>query len=231
MAGADAQRHAPHRRRRPVLRQSWPVAGRSAPSSASASMSCCSTPARSITRWSINGTRLGIDFGAIEAVVLSHGHWDHAGGLLKAFELMRAAAPGRARADLPASRHVRRARPAQPDGGILPMAAGADTGRTGTGRRRSPRSPTSRNSCSTACSIVSGEIPRVTAYETGLANQVRRTASGDWEAGPAADGRALPRRRGEGQGRRRVHRVLACRRGECADARARLLSRTRSCTR
>ena len=24
-----------------------------------------------------NGKRLGIDFGAIEAVVLSHGHWDH----------------------------------------------------------------------------------------------------------------------------------------------------------
>ena len=28
-----------------------------------------------------NGTRLGIDFGRIEAVVLSHGHWDHAGQL------------------------------------------------------------------------------------------------------------------------------------------------------
>src|SRR5579864_4103510 len=40
-----------------------------------------------------NGTRLGIDFGAIEAVVLSHGHWDHAGGLIKAFQLIRAAKP------------------------------------------------------------------------------------------------------------------------------------------
>src|SRR5262245_23881608 len=35
-----------------------------------------------------NGTRLGVDFGSIEAVVLSHGHWDHAGGLLMAFELV-----------------------------------------------------------------------------------------------------------------------------------------------
>jgi 7,8-dihydropterin-6-yl-methyl-4-(beta-D-ribofuranosyl)aminobenzene 5'-phosphate synthase len=42
-----------------------------------------------------NGTRLGIDFGAVEAAVLSHGHWDHGGGLLKAFELMRRAAPDR----------------------------------------------------------------------------------------------------------------------------------------
>ena len=44
-----------------------------------------------------NGTRLGIEFGAIEAVVLSHGHWDHGGGMLKAIELMRAAAPERRR--------------------------------------------------------------------------------------------------------------------------------------
>jgi 7,8-dihydropterin-6-yl-methyl-4-(beta-D-ribofuranosyl)aminobenzene 5'-phosphate synthase len=28
-----------------------------------------------------NGTRLGIDFGSVDAVVLSHGHWDYAGGL------------------------------------------------------------------------------------------------------------------------------------------------------
>jgi 7,8-dihydropterin-6-yl-methyl-4-(beta-D-ribofuranosyl)aminobenzene 5'-phosphate synthase len=27
-----------------------------------------------------NGARLGIDFAAVEGVVLSHGHWDHAGG-------------------------------------------------------------------------------------------------------------------------------------------------------
>src|SRR4029079_9686161 len=29
---------------------------------------------------------LGVDFASIEAVVLSHGHWDHAGGLLAALQ-------------------------------------------------------------------------------------------------------------------------------------------------
>jgi 7,8-dihydropterin-6-yl-methyl-4-(beta-D-ribofuranosyl)aminobenzene 5'-phosphate synthase len=42
-----------------------------------------------------NGTRLGVDFAAIEAMVLSHGHWDHAGGLPKAIEMTRAANGGR----------------------------------------------------------------------------------------------------------------------------------------
>ena len=99
-----------------------------------------------------NGTRLGIDFGAIEAVVLSHGHWDHGGGLLKAFELIRAAAPQRRtpiylHPGMFAERGQR-----QPDGGVLPAALLPIAGRTGAGRRRCRRSPTRRSSCSTACS-------------------------------------------------------------------------------
>ena len=38
-----------------------------------------------------NVARMGLNFGKIEAVVLSHGHFDHAEGLLKAIELIRRA--------------------------------------------------------------------------------------------------------------------------------------------
>ena len=40
-----------------------------------------------------NGTNLKIDFGAIDAMMLSHGHWDHAGGMLEAVRLIRAQRP------------------------------------------------------------------------------------------------------------------------------------------
>ena len=36
-----------------------------------------------------NARRMGLEFGRIEAVVLSHGHFDHSEGLLKAVELIR----------------------------------------------------------------------------------------------------------------------------------------------
>ena len=99
-----------------------------------------------------NGTRLGIEFGAIETVVLSHGHWDHAGGLLKAFQLMRKAAPERTapiylHPGMFAERGQR-----QPDGGVLPMAL-LPTPEELANAGRGPWSPTNHSSCSMACSI------------------------------------------------------------------------------
>src|SRR5689334_4128115 len=36
-----------------------------------------------------NVSRLGVDLGAVEAIVLSHGHWDHGGAMLRALQLVR----------------------------------------------------------------------------------------------------------------------------------------------
>jgi len=40
-----------------------------------------------------NVSRLGIDLGPVEAMVLSHGHWDHAGAMLRALQLERMLSP------------------------------------------------------------------------------------------------------------------------------------------
>jgi 7,8-dihydropterin-6-yl-methyl-4-(beta-D-ribofuranosyl)aminobenzene 5'-phosphate synthase len=130
-----------------------------------------------------NGTRLGIDFGAIEAVVLSHGHWDHGGGLLKAFELIRTAAPERGapiylHPGMFAERGQR-----QPDGGVLPtgLLPSLDELRTAGATPVVTNAP---QLLLDAMFYLSGEIPRVTTYEIGLQNHVRRNANGEWEADP-----------------------------------------------
>ena len=129
-----------------------------------------------------NGTRLGIDFGAVEAAVLSHGHWDHGGGLLKAFELMRRATPDRKvpiYCTLACSPNVDSASPmaACSDGTLPPPDELAGAGAT-------PVVTDAPQLLLDGMFYLSGEIPRVTAYETGLANHVRRNASGDWQPDP-----------------------------------------------
>ena len=43
-----------------------------------------------------NVERLGFDLGSVEAIVLSHGHWDHAGAMLRALEMIQLRNGGRA---------------------------------------------------------------------------------------------------------------------------------------
>ena len=129
-----------------------------------------------------NSVRLGVDFAAVEAVVLSHGHWDHAGGLPKALEMMRAANGGRR---TPCYLHpgmFRERGMRQPDGGVLPMdyipppegwaAMGAEPIVTAQPRMALD-----------GLFYVSGEIPRVTPYERGLPGQVARDSEdAPWES-------------------------------------------------
>ncbi len=131
-----------------------------------------------------NGVRLGIDFGAIGAVMLSHGHWDHAGGIPRALSLIVQANGGRA---VPLLLHPGMFRPRglrQPDGGVLPMQdipAPEEWAMLGA----EPVVTDAPQTCLDGRFFVSGEIPRITAYETGLAGQVCRPTDGaDWAADP-----------------------------------------------
>jgi len=128
-----------------------------------------------------NGTRLGVDFAAVEAAMLSHGHWDHAGGIPRALGMVQAANGARPVPLFlhPGMFHERGQR--QPDGGVLPMdniPSPADWARFGADPIVSDTSQT----CLDDLFFISGEIPRVTGYETGLPSQVRRAApDAPWE--------------------------------------------------
>jgi 7,8-dihydropterin-6-yl-methyl-4-(beta-D-ribofuranosyl)aminobenzene 5'-phosphate synthase len=125
-----------------------------------------------------NAARLGIDLGAVEALVLSHGHWDHCGGAPAALALA-------GRRDLPVYAHpgmFRRRGRRGPDGGVEPFepvptpeAMAARGGRTVA--TAEPRW------LDEGLFYVSGEIPRVTPYEHGMPNHVVQ-GPGGWEPDP-----------------------------------------------
>ncbi len=129
-----------------------------------------------------NTRQLGIDLTGVEALVLSHGHWDHAGGMLRAIDMIRS--DGRNR-DLPYYAHpdmFRERGRRLPDGGIFPMENVPSVAElTAHGARvvatREPQAVLN------GMFYVSGEIPRVTPFEKGLPGHCSRTEKG-WELDP-----------------------------------------------
>jgi 7,8-dihydropterin-6-yl-methyl-4-(beta-D-ribofuranosyl)aminobenzene 5'-phosphate synthase len=128
-----------------------------------------------------NVTRLGADLAPVEAIMLSHGHWDHAGAMLLALTMIRARNGGKeiafdAHPDMFHTRAVR-----TPNGGFRQMedVPGIDDLTAFGAKVTESREP---HALLDGMIHVSGEIPRVTAYERGYPGQVRRTADGqDWE--------------------------------------------------
>jgi 7,8-dihydropterin-6-yl-methyl-4-(beta-D-ribofuranosyl)aminobenzene 5'-phosphate synthase len=129
-----------------------------------------------------NGRLVKFDFGRVEAVVLSHGHFDHSEGLLKAAELIRAGNEGK---QVPLHVHpgafVKRA-DLLPDGMLLTLQDVHSREALEQAGLRLQESEQPEEICG-GTFFLSGEIPR-RSFEKGLENQVRLAASGRWEPDP-----------------------------------------------
>jgi 7,8-dihydropterin-6-yl-methyl-4-(beta-D-ribofuranosyl)aminobenzene 5'-phosphate synthase len=128
-----------------------------------------------------NVQRLGVDLAPVEAIVLSHGHWDHAGGMIRALDLIRGRNGGR---EIPYYAHpgMFRQRAAKlPNGGFRLMEDVPDPRALAMHGARvvattEPQYPLDGHF------FVSGEIPRVTSFERGLPGQHRLADDGvTWE--------------------------------------------------
>src|SRR5262249_34251332 len=114
-----------------------------------------------------------------DAVVLSHGHWDHAGGLLKAIQLIRDSAPGRS--PVPLHMHpgvfVQRGITRRL-GGVLPVKPVASVAELSSAGAE-PMLSVEEAFLIDGAFYLSGEIPRLTKFERGLAGHVRRSDDGE----------------------------------------------------
>ena len=131
-----------------------------------------------------NVDRIGFDMGAVDALVLSHGHWDHGGAMLRALEMIRLRNGNR---EVPTYMHpdMYRTRAMRtPDGAMhllddVPSAAALEQHGARVIHSSGPQVVVDD------LFYVSGEIPRVTAFESGLPAHFRRNADGsDWEPDP-----------------------------------------------
>ena len=131
-----------------------------------------------------NGDRLKIAFENVGEIVLSHGHWDHAGGLLEAINKIVSSNGGkRVTCHVNPGMFVTRALHF-PDGGYVSFKdVPSVEALTGAGA-------VVVNSVEPRLLVedlfyLSGEIPRVTPYERGLLSHVKKSEdSASWEPDP-----------------------------------------------
>jgi 7,8-dihydropterin-6-yl-methyl-4-(beta-D-ribofuranosyl)aminobenzene 5'-phosphate synthase len=138
-------------------------------------MSCirsCSMPAPRITL-ERNAPRLEVDFSTIDGIVLSHGHWDHAGGLPAAVRLARAANGNRSVSVFVHPDMFRQRAMTVASGAVLPIKAIPNPQQL-TDLGANVLSATEPQLLFDDFFWMSGEIPRVTSYEKGFSGHMPR---------------------------------------------------------
>jgi 7,8-dihydropterin-6-yl-methyl-4-(beta-D-ribofuranosyl)aminobenzene 5'-phosphate synthase len=131
-----------------------------------------------------NCTRLGVDLGAVESIVLSHGHWDHGGGMLKALDLIRARNGNRS---IPYYAHpdAFRSRARKLPTGQMLASKDVPNAETLTNHGAKVVCMRTAQTLLDGLFYLSGEIPRVTPFERGLAGHYQRAEDGsEWTPDP-----------------------------------------------
>ena len=131
-----------------------------------------------------NAVKLGIDWGEIDAIMLSHGHFDHTGAVLAALDAIR---NRKGRGGTPVYLHPRmfwRRGQTLPDGRVVVLE---DVPPPDLLREAGAEPVVTADPASLFDGLfhVSGEIARVTPFEVGLPGHVRRSDDGQrWEPDP-----------------------------------------------
>jgi 7,8-dihydropterin-6-yl-methyl-4-(beta-D-ribofuranosyl)aminobenzene 5'-phosphate synthase len=127
-----------------------------------------------------NAVRLGLDLGKIEAMMLSHGHWDHAGAMPRALQMITLANGGRS---VPTYMHpgMFASRAVLGPDGRLALMEDVPSERVLAGSGAELVVTTEEQSVLSESFYISGEIPRVTAFERGMPGQHRLNDDGEWE--------------------------------------------------
>jgi 7,8-dihydropterin-6-yl-methyl-4-(beta-D-ribofuranosyl)aminobenzene 5'-phosphate synthase len=130
-----------------------------------------------------NASKLNANLKKIEEVVLSHGHWDHAGGFITALNLIKSANPKQKVVFQvnPGMFHQRATKSA--DGQICPFKKVPSVDELKSNGAEIINSEDSRLLLDQMF-YLSGEIPRVTEYEKGFPEHFRQLPNKEWVPDP-----------------------------------------------